>query len=1007
MSCRHSFVASTLLGATVACWFASAAHLARGEDSTPAAVDFNRDVRPIFNAHCLACHGGVKQSSGLSFIYRDKALAGGESGEPAITPGDPDASYLMDRITSTDEDRMPPAEHGPRLSTREIETLRAWIAQGATWAEHWSFVRPEPQPLPDVRDPAWCRQPLDRFVLARLEQEGLAPAPEADRAEWLRRASFDLTGLPPTLEALRAFQADASPDACERAVDWLLASPAYGERWAALWLDLARFADTQGYERDHVRTMWPYRDWVIRAFNDNLPFDQFTLRQLAGDLLPSATLDDVIATAFHRCTQTNAEGGTDDEEFRVVAAIDRANTTWEVWQGVPFKCAQCHSHPYAPIEQREFYRFLAVFNTTKDWDLNEDVPQLRVPLERKDFARAREIDRRVRALQETEIAETDRLAAETKWQPLAPAKYRTTGQTQLAVKTAHDGAAELWTEGTVSHDSKFTLDFAFPQGATRLTALRIDVLPRDPKTARLTPELGFVISELRAYVVPLGWDPDAPESALPENVPADEPPEGTSGDAQVADPAGAFHRVKLLYGLGDEAEPFGTGQQSLEPDTEGWGAEPRITCPRRLIVVPAAPFDIPPGGKLRLVIRQEDAPNDMLPLVMGRSRYSVSSDEAWSRLATSGDQRARREEWAALERERGEMKSAPLVVMAEQEPQLARVSSVFVRGNWLDKGDEVSPGAPKVFASLPEGNEPARLRVARWLVSDENPLTARVTVNRFWEQLFGLGIVETLEDFGPSGQPPSHPELLDHLALRFQRDLQWDVKRLLKEIVLSATYRQSNRVRPELAARDPRNRLLARGPRSRLAAEMVRDNALAVSGLLSAKMYGPSVMPPQPEGLGQPPYNGLRWVDATGEDRYRRAAYTFWRRTNAYPSLITFDATSRQVCTARRVATNTPLQALATLNDTAYVECAVALAERMREHAPSDAAEQIAHGYERATGRRPSAESARVLQALYDSALAEYRAQPELAAKLADSPEQAALALVANTILNLDLTLTK
>lgn len=968
------------------------------EESLPEQIDFNRDVRPIFNAHCLACHGGVKQSAELSFIYRDKALAGGESGEPAIVPGEPESSYVIARVTSTDDDRMPPPEHGPPLPAREIEILRRWIAQGAPWAEHWSFVRPQPQPLPEVKNPAWVRQPLDRFVLARLEQEELSPAPEADRVEWLRRASFDLTGLPPTLDELHVFQADASPDAYERAVDRLLASPAYGERWAALWLDLARFADTQGYERDHVRSMWPYRDWVIRAFNDNLPFDRFTLEQLAGDLLPDATLDDVIATAFHRCTQTNAEGGSDDEEFRVVAAIDRANTTWEVWQGVPFKCTQCHSHPYAPIEQKEFYAFLAAFNTTKDWDLNEDVPQLQVPVDRANFARAREIDRELRRLQVQEIAKTTQLARDSQWQTLAPAQFATTGQTQLVVKRADDGAAELWTEGTVSHDSKFTLDFNPPAGGLPITALRIDVLPRDPAKARLTPELGFVVSEIQAFLAPVGWDPDAPESAL---VPS------ADDDLTEQELAGAFHRVKLLYGLGDEAEPFGTGQQSLEPDTEGWGAEPRITTARRLIVLPAEPLAIPAGAKLRLVIRQEDAPNDMLPLVMGRSRYSVSADSAWSRLAADADFAEKRQRERELRSERDAMKTAPLVVMAEQESPFQRVSSVFVRGNWLNKADEVTPGTPKVFPPLPDAAAPARLRVAEWLMADDNPLTARVTVNRFWEQLFGLGIVETLEDFGPSGQPPSHPELLDHLALRFQHDLQWDVKKLLKELVLSATYRQTNRVRPELLGVDPRNRLLARGPRSRLPAEMVRDNALAVSGLLSKKMYGPSVMPPQPEGLGQPPYNGLRWVDAKGEDRYRRAVYTFWRRTNAYPSLVTFDATSRQVCTARRVATNTPLQALATLNDTAYVECAVALAERMLEHAPGDVPAQIANGYERATGRLPSDANSQVLRTLYDTALADYRAQPELAAKLADSPEKAALALVANTILNLDLTLTK
>jgi len=879
---------------------------------------------------------------------------------------------------------------------------------------------------------------MDRFVLSRLELQRLAPSPEADRIEWLRRVSFDLTGLPPSLDEVRQFTSDESDQAYEKVVDRLLASAHFGERWAAMWMDLARYADSQGYEKDNLRTMWPYRDWVIQAFNADMPFDQFTIRQIAGDLLPDATLDDLIATAFHRNTPTNSEGGTDDEEFRLAAVIDRVDTTWEVWQGITFKCVQCHSHPYAPIENGEFYRFLAFFNTSRDWDLTNDVPKLHVPLNRSEIKRARQIDLRLAELQREEVTKTDALAEQATWNPLTPVNVSSTGQTQLITKPSEGGNTDILTEGTVSHDSRFTLDFTIPSGVSRLTALRIDVLPRNLEKAIHTPELGFVISEILAEIPqdePMSQDEEeegkakedqlvarttdstatdtaATDDSATDGAATDDADQGEtkSVDKESADEGTKLPKGKAIdfaYALGDEAVAFAPAQSSLNPDKAGWGAKPRIAHPRRLIIVPLSPVDLMPGTWIRLTIRQEDAPNDMMPLVINRGRYSISGDEQWVQLANSESFRSRRDEIAQLVKEQSEIPSVELPLMTEQQPDLRRATAKFIRGNWLDKSGIVTPNIPKLFGHLPDTSDTNRLTLANWLVSPENPLTARVAVNRFWEQLFGTGIVETLEDFGPSGQAPSHPKLLDFLALRFRDDFGWDVKKLLREIVLSATYRQTNKVSPVASATDPRNRLLSHGPRTRLSAEMVRDNALFVSGLLSSKMYGSPVMPPQPKGLGKAARSSVAWKTSEGEDRNRRALYTLWRRSIGYPSIVTFDTPGRLICSSRRITTNTPLQALTTLNDPVYIDCALALARRMSTEVGDDPETQISHGYLLATGRTPSAEDLKDLRQLRELALKAYQESPELSKHIAETPEISALTLVANAILNLDAVLTK
>lgn len=941
----------------------------------PTQVDFACDIRPILNKNCVGCHGGVKRAGKISFIYRDAVVATNAADEKPIHPGDPDNSELIYRITTDNEDdRMPPAEHAGRLSKQEIDLIREWIKQGAKWKEHWAWIKPVAPATPNVSKPKWMRQPLDSFVLAKLDAEKLKPAPEADRAQWLRRVTFDLTGLPPTPDEIHGFSSDKSTEAFEKVVDRLLASPRFGERWASPWLDAARHADSMGFEKDSLRTVWPYRDWVIRALNDDLPFDQFTIKQLAGDLLPDAKLEDQIATTFHRETQVNAEGGTDDEEYRIAAVIDRVNTTWEVWQGTTMRCVQCHSHPYEPIKHEEFYRSFALFNTTRDWDLADDTPQLRVPTDPAEFARARKLDDEISARRKAEfVGLRERSIPGETWQPLAPTRAESTKGTQLAITNA----IEVHTIDTVAHNSRFTIEAPLPPGITNLGALRIEVLPDNPDVARLTPEPGFLISQFRAFVV---------TNATATNTGIE---------------------IPLAHCFGDEKEPLVDDDAAVRGDSQGWGANPRLTQPRRAVFVPERLTTIPAGATLRCIMAHDYGANDTMALVTRRFRLAVTQADDWVREENSSWFMNNRDALARLRQERIAIQSVSLPIMLEQPLAQRRVTATFVRGNWLSKGDVVAPGVPAIFNPAHQPEPTDRLALAQWIVSPDNPLTARVTVNRLWSEIFGLGLVETVEDFGSSGQPPANPALLDHLAVRFQHDLGWSVKKLLREITLSATYRQDSRTTPALATRDPRNRLLARGPRGRLSAEMVRDQALAVSGLLSEKMFGPPVMPPQPEGIWNVVYSGAKWETATGEDRHRRALYTIMRRTAGYPSALMFDSPSREVCTTRRIKTNTPLQALVTLNDPVYVECAVALAARMRQAAGKNLRKQLALGFKLTTGCDATKAELKPLEDLHRTALARYTANPELAKKLAGSPDEAALALVANALLNLDASLTK
>lgn len=924
-------------------------------------VDFNNEVRPILVKHCLACHGGVKQAGGLSFVSRDLAMADGDSGAPVIEPDDADASYLFDRVIDPDDEyRMPPPEHGRRLNTEEVATLRRWIDQGADWDAPWAFQPPSPPPVPEAAASDWSRQPLDAFVLKRLQSEGLAPAEEADRAQWLRRVSFDLTGLPPTEAERLAFENDRGAEAYERVVDRLLASPHFGERWASVWLDLARYADTMGFEKDPNRTIWPWRDWVVRAFNDDLPYNEFLLKQTAGDLLPDATLGDRLATALHRNTPTNTEGGTDDEEYRWAAVVDRVDSTWAGVLGLTMGCARCHDHPYDPISQADYYRFAAFFNTTQDADLAEDWPKLRVPTDHEQWDEAQRLHEALHSRRADLAEQAARLNESTSpWRPLAIDRAESTGETRLRIDDTPRGA-EVVTAGTVTDRSLYTLTASTEAG--RLTALRIDASPKDPARAATTPEMGFVLSNLRLFV--------------------------ERADSREAPTAAKATEVFFAEVLADEANGFFQPIDSIRDNTEGWGAYTRIRKPRWAVFVLAKPIELAEGDRLRVVIKHGKATDGQGPLVIQRLRVSSTDDDAWTELIESPAFRESRREEEKLAQRLDKIPSTPTPVLVQQPADLRRQTHRLDRGNWLSPAEKVTPALP---AKLP-GTAPDRLALGRWFGSEENPLTARVMVNRLWAELFGGGLIETLDDFGSTGTEPSHPELLDHLAVRFRSDLDWSLKRLLREMVLSATYRQDARTTPEQAEADPTNRLLARGPRGRLSAEMIRDQALVFSGRFSPRLGGPPVMPYQPEGVWQTIYNNSRWETADGEDRFRRALYTFWKRTAAYPSLMAFDAPSREQCTVRRPTTNTPLQALVTLNDPAFIELAEGLADRMLARDESTN-ERITWAMHLATGQAPAEASVAELVQLHDEIKAE--------------DERLAMTLVANVILNLDATLTK
>ena len=942
--------------------------------SAPAKIDFAHDVRPILNAHCTACHGGVKEAGGVSFIYREQALGKGESGKPIIVPGDPDASEMMARILSSDpDDVMPKPEHGAPLAKAEVDTLRQWIVEGAEWGEHWSFVAPVRTDPPVVKEAAWPRNDIDRFLLAKLEAEGLKPSKEAGKSALLRRVSLDLTGLPPSVAELDAFEADDSPDAYEKQVDRLLASPRFGERWTSVWMDLARYADSEGLGVDRRRDVWKYRDWLIDSFNGDLPYDRFTIDQLAGDLVPEATLDQKIATTFHRLTQVNDEGGTDDEEFRVAAVIDRVATTWEVWQGLTFGCVQCHSHPYDPIKHEEFYSFMAFFNQSADADLTEDLPKLAVPLDKGRYAEANELQDRIGAAEAGLFGIRRRVDTATTWHPASSISATAKGAKLRVVE--QDGIEEYRSDTNAAAGATYQL--IFPSPVETLTALRVEFLPLDEKAAADTPEWGAILQNISLEVLAADGQPTP---------------------------------VPLAEVIADEAHPLFDPNGSLRNHSRGWGTYSKTFGARHATVVLAEPLVLSPEAKLRVTLKNGPSIIASFPMVSKRGRIALTDQADWIAHRDAPEVTALKKQ---ISDSREALKSIPrtsVPVMRERDPAFARKTRVFNRGNWLDKGELIEePGTPGVFPSLkPGAGPPTRLDLARWIASAGNPLTARVAVNRFWLELFGTGIVPTPEDFGSAGEKPTHPELLDTLAVRFSTDMKWSVKTLLRELVTSAAYRQDATVTPELAERDADNRLLARGPRQRITAEMARDNALAVGGLLTDAIGGPPVHPPIPPGVWTP-FSADAWntPEAGEPDRYRRAVYTYWKRSIPYPSFVTFDAPTREICSKRRLVSNTPLQALAVLNDPAFHECAQGLARRMKYDTDGDLDARLSFGYRAATSRQVTPDRLDELRALFKDLEARYAAEPEIMNGMAGTPDGAAFTVVASVLLNLDETLTR
>lgn len=910
-------------------------------------VDFNRDVRPILNRYCLRCHGPdeADREAGLRLDQRAEATAALASGARAIVAGDPASSELWKRVSTSDESlRMPPAETRQTLTTAEQQTLRKWIEAGANYAEFWSFMPPQRPPLPQVNRITWPRNPIDRFVLAKLEQVSWEPAQEADRHQLIRRLSLDLRGLPPTAAEVDAFVNDAHPLAYEHLVDRLLADPAYGERWARVWLDLARYADSRGYGSDPLRhNMWRYRDWVIDAFNRNLPYDQFTVEQIAGDLLPEPSLSQRIATAFHRNTMTNTEGGTDDEEFRVAAVKDRTETTFKVWMGLTMECANCHDHKYDPISQRDYYQAYAIFNQTADADRGDESPTMPAPSDLV-LERLARHDQQVAELQAQVARLQEQVRAEASTTPIVPVAGR-------------------------------FLRIEIPGTQKILSLAEVEVFQGSENLARR----GRASQSSTAFAGPA-------ELAIDGQ---------TSGD---------YSGAKSTTHTATENNPWWELELDSVPAVDRivlWnrtdnGHGSRLSGFRVLLLdaerkpVWDAFLEKAPDPKLEL------SPRPLRPLE--RELQQV------------------RDRLANLEKTKPQLPTLP--IMQELPEANRRANFMMVKGNFLSPGEPVEPQLPTRFFQPTASISPNRLGIATWLTDPANPLTARVAVNRLWAQLFGIGLVETEEDFGTQGEPPSHPELLDWLATEYVA-LGWDTKQVVRTIVTSATYRQSSRITAEQRERDPRNRLLSRSPRFRLSAETVRDQAMALSGLLSRKLNGPSVYPYQPGGLWRASFNGERtWPMSQGEDRYRRGLYTFWRRTVPYPSMQTFDAPSRELCTARRITTNTPLQALVTLNDPVYVEASQALARRIIREGGSTAEERIRFGLQLCLARPAEPQHLAILQQLFQAQYVHYQGQIEAARKLATEPlgplpddadvaEVAAWTVVANVLLNLDGVLTR
>ncbi|MAD78977.1 MAG: hypothetical protein CMJ51_06360 [Planctomycetaceae bacterium] len=1018
-----------------------------GIDSVPS---FNREIRPIL-ARCLACHGpdAAARKADLRLDQRGEAI-GDRRGGAAIVPGDPAASSLLTRVLSRDpESVMPPPGAGTPLDHEEIRILERWIAAGAPYETHWSWVHPEASPPPPSVEGSWAIRDLDRYVSAAHRDAGVSPNPPAELAIACRRVSLDLVGLPPSPERLREVIALAGrigeTAAYEAFVDELLLDPAFGERWARVWLDVARYADTRGYEADRRRTMWPWRDWVIRAFNTDLPYDRFTIEQLAGDLLPEVDEDAVLATAFHRNTMTNDEGGTRDEEFRIAAVTDRVNTTLTAWMGLTAECAACHDHKYDPISTEEYYRLFAFFNTTQDADRNDEQPLLAY-LSHPDRIRREGLEAERRVLERNRIRVA--LAAGSRTRESTDATGIPPGRVPLLADVRPP--AVIAGDGLVADDFPWDDTVEPPPGWHR--ARRIDAGPdtfRQHYIEDFAPSARPVIQSGDRLEVWVRIDPRNPPAAVMIQVRATDGDwehraywgesdfpwgeEGTGSRRRLGGLPSGGEWASLVFDPRDVDLASGVGiiglACSLQGGSDGGGAH---FGPVSIVRADGSPpawsrdadswitAEAEVGGRhlsatLRAaVLAGDERDPDATTLLQSHWAATVRP----SGIAASRPSRA--------ELERVKVAAAAIEdlaievpVLREQAEEDRRRTHVLQKGDWRSPGRPVIPGVPAFLHSIAPGDEIGadRLDLARWIADERNPLTARVHVNRVWERLFGRGLVETQEDFGTQGVPPRHQGLLDHLARRFM-DEGWSHKALCREIATSATYRQSSAASPEVRAEDPDNDLLARGPRFRLEAEALRDSALAVSQRLTTELYGPPVFPPQPDGVWQVVYSGDQWSTAVDEDRYRRGLYTFWRRTAPHPAMLTFDAGSRETCSVRRIRTNTPLQALVLLNDETFVEAAGGLALISTPAGDGSRDLVLRDAFRRALSREPEDAELDVLRELHRREETRFRERPDAVARLLEAARidatdgrdpagLAAMVVVCNVILNLDEFVTR
>ncbi|MGJ8725323.1 MAG: PSD1 and planctomycete cytochrome C domain-containing protein [Roseibacillus sp.] len=944
-------------------------------------IDFAQEINPLFIKHCTACHGGVKEAGGLSFIYREKALIEGDSGERAIVPGKPDESELIRRITlpADDDDVMPQAKHGPPLTTGEVDLFRQWIAEGAEWSGHWSFTKIEPNSLPKVGSP-WARTPIDQHIFATLQEKSLTPSKPASKPEWLRRVTLDLTGLLPTSEELTKYLADDSPTADATVVDRLLASPAYGERWASVWLDLARYADSEGLGIDKRRDIYPYRNWVIEAFRNDMPFTDFTIKQLAGDLLPNRTIEDMVATGFNRLTTQNSEGGTDDEEFRVAAIMDRVATTYNVWQGFTMECVQCHSHPYDPIEHEEYYQTFALFNNTRDADLNANDTSLRIPSNPSEKKKAMEAFNALGAAEEAYHQSTIAMDSHSQWFPPTQTRFTTKGSSLTAeTRTTEDGHPDFLSLGTPGGGARHTVDFSLGSEVKNpLTVLKLTILPEDLAAARHLSENGFGLKSVQL---------------------SHQKPDGT------------FEPIPFQHVSTSVRSNQGYVRGLMDPSQKnGWSVTTKMFHPQWASLVLKKPLtDVTPADRFRLELLHSGVRGNenSVPMVVRRFQFSFSDNPDWTKKGAGPERIEAFRHIEHLKRDLAAIKGPRTLIMHQREPGRERETRLFVRGNWMTRGEVITPGTPKHLPPL-QAEKPTRLDFAEWLVSGENPLTARVWANRLWHQLFGHGLVETLEDFGAAGMPPTHPALLDYLAQQFMSEHQWSTKGLLREITLSATYRQTGEVSAEKRAQDNGKLYLSYGPRQRFTSEMMRDATLQTAGLLSEKRLGGLAFPPIPQGLWKPFQGGDKWTTPPrgNEDRYRRMIYTYVKREIPFPGMATFDAPSRELCSQRRMVSNTPLQALMTMNDEAFFEAAQSFSQKVFQ-GPASLEEKITNAYQLATTDEPDSETVTKLLAAYQTFLTRYQEQPQLAKDLSATPEAAAQAMLCSVILNLDEFLTR